>query len=122
MARSPSTNMNFWARAPLNLVADRVKNSVPPMLLTRRFCSRDRIQLCKLSGDHSGAASMGAQGRLEGGSGGRGPGVRGEHSVRGSEGCGLREAIVLLIYLALATGALLQGWGRTGQQKQAGTV
>lgn len=38
MARSPSTNMNFWARAPLNLVADRVKNSVPPLLRTLRFC------------------------------------------------------------------------------------
>lgn len=37
MARSPSTNMNFWARAPLNLVADRVKNSVPPLLRTLRF-------------------------------------------------------------------------------------
>lgn len=38
MARSPSTNMNFWAKAPLNLVAERVKNSVPPVLRTRRFC------------------------------------------------------------------------------------
>lgn len=38
MARSPSTNMNFWARAPLNLVADRVKNSVPPLLRTLRCC------------------------------------------------------------------------------------
>lgn len=38
MARSPSTNMNFWAKAPLNFVAERVKNSVPPMLRTRRFC------------------------------------------------------------------------------------
>lgn len=42
MARSPSTNMNFWARAPLNLVADRVKNSVPPLLRTLRFCDKDR--------------------------------------------------------------------------------
>lgn len=30
--------MNFWARTPLNLVADRVKNSVPPLLRTLRFC------------------------------------------------------------------------------------
>lgn len=44
MARSPSTNMNFWARAPLNLVADRVKNSVPPLLRTLRFCVGDRRQ------------------------------------------------------------------------------
>lgn len=42
MARSPSTNMNFWARAPLNLVADRVKNSVPPLLRTLRFWVGDR--------------------------------------------------------------------------------
>lgn len=38
MARSPSTNMNFWARVPLNLVDDLVKNSVPPLLRTLRFC------------------------------------------------------------------------------------
>lgn len=29
--------MNFWARVPLNLVADLVKNSVPPLLRTLRF-------------------------------------------------------------------------------------
>lgn len=38
MARSPSTNMNFWARVPLNLVDDLVKNSVPPLLRTLRCC------------------------------------------------------------------------------------
>lgn len=38
MALSPSTNMNFCAKAPLNFVAERVKNSVPPVVRTLRFC------------------------------------------------------------------------------------
>lgn len=53
MARSPSTNMNFWARAPLNLVADLVKNSVPPLLRTLRFCvGGQEIGLQNHSTDH----------------------------------------------------------------------
>ena len=61
MARSPSTNMNFWARAPLNLVADRVKNSVPPLLRTLRFCvggTGGRIT-CDQSTDHTGGVCRG---------------------------------------------------------------
>lgn len=55
MARSPSTNMNFWARAPLNLVADRVKNSVPPLLRTLRFCvGGQETELHDHGTDHAG--------------------------------------------------------------------
>lgn len=54
MARSPSTNMNFWARAPLNLVADLVKNSVPPLLRTLRFCvGRQETEIQDHSTDHT---------------------------------------------------------------------
>lgn len=46
--------MNFWARAPLNLVADRVKNSVPPLLRTLRFCvGGQETELHDHSTDHT---------------------------------------------------------------------
>lgn len=47
--------MNFWAKAPLNLVADLVKNSVPPLLRTLRFyVGRQEIERQGHSTDHIG--------------------------------------------------------------------
>lgn len=96
MARSPSTNMNFWARAPLNLVADRVKNSVPPLLRTLRFCvGGQEAELHDHSTDHTGGGEgrqslPGAQGGLPGGGGSWRKGVV---SVR-TTGSGPRRKVV----------------------------
>lgn len=74
--------MNFWARTPLNLVADRVKNSVPPLLRTLRFCvgrQGGRIrQLHALTSQAGAADCPEPAGSLKG--------LRTESEVQGGEG------------------------------------